>query len=121
YRARAHWTNTCRSLLRCSDSIRCSIRSGMIRAFKNSSSRPRRKNSKAQPDCSTERSHARHNMKYWEIIADNLKKAGWSLGYVSAVDSNGRTMWIADAYRDGSVSLCERMKKLRAFVELEAA
>ena len=32
----AHWTNTCRSLLRCSDSIRCSIRSGMIRASKNS-------------------------------------------------------------------------------------
>jgi hypothetical protein len=27
-------------------------------------------------------------MKYWEIIADNLKKAGWSLGCVSAVDSN---------------------------------
>ncbi len=28
-------------------------------------------------------------IKYWEIIADNLKKAGWSLGYVSAVDSPG--------------------------------
>jgi hypothetical protein len=26
-------------------------------------------------------------MKYWEIIADDLSKAGWSLGYVSAVDS----------------------------------
>jgi hypothetical protein len=26
------------------------------------------------------------SMKYWEIIADNLKKAGWSLGYVSAVN-----------------------------------
>jgi len=24
--------------------------------------------------------------KYWEIIADNLKKAGWSWGHVSAVD-----------------------------------
>jgi hypothetical protein len=21
-------------------------------------------------------------VKYWEIIADNLKKAGWSLGYI---------------------------------------
>jgi hypothetical protein len=29
-------------------------------------------------------------MKCWEIIADNLKKAGWSLGYVSAVDLLGR-------------------------------
>ena len=26
-------------------------------------------------------------MKYWEIIADNLSKAGWSWGYVSAVGS----------------------------------
>jgi hypothetical protein len=30
-------------------------------------------------------------MKSWEIIADNLKKRGWNLGYVSAVDSQGRT------------------------------
>jgi hypothetical protein len=39
-------------------------------------------------------------MKYWEIIADNLSKAGWSLGYVSALDSHGRTIWIVDAHRD---------------------
>ena len=32
----AHWLGPCRSLLRCSGSIRCSIRSGMIRASKNS-------------------------------------------------------------------------------------
>jgi len=38
-------------------------------------------------------------VKYWEFIADNLKEAGWSLGWVSAVDSNGRTIWIADAHR----------------------
>ena len=29
-------------------------------------------------------------VKYWEIIADNLSKAGWSWGYVSAVNSDGR-------------------------------
>jgi hypothetical protein len=34
-----------------------------------------------------------------EIVADNLKKAGWSLGYVSAIDSEGRTIWIVDAHR----------------------
>ena len=28
----------------------------------------------------------------WEIIADKLSKAGWSLGWVSAVDSSGRTI-----------------------------
>jgi hypothetical protein len=38
-------------------------------------------------------------MKYWEIIADNLKKAGWSWGCVSAVDSSGRTIFVADAHR----------------------
>ena len=31
-------------------------------------------------------------MKYWEIIADNLEKAGWSLVWVSAVDCTGRVM-----------------------------
>jgi len=36
-----------------------------------------------------------------------IPKAGWSLGYVSAIDSNGRTIWIADAHRDDeSASLC---------------
>jgi hypothetical protein len=39
-------------------------------------------------------------VKYGEIIADNLSKAGWSWGCVAAVDSNGRTIWIADAHRD---------------------
>ena len=46
------------------------------------------------------------SVKYWEIIADNLKKAGWSLGYVSAVDCEGRTIWIADAHRDGKRFRC---------------
>ena len=40
-------------------------------------------------------------VKYWEIIADNISKAGWSLGYVSAADCEGRTIWIADAHRGG--------------------
>src|SRR5215813_5098665 len=37
-------------------------------------------------------------MKSWEIIADNLSKAGWSLGWVSAPDRNGQTIWITDAH-----------------------
>jgi hypothetical protein len=28
-------------------------------------------------------------VKAWEIIADNLSKAGWSWGCVSAIDSEG--------------------------------
>jgi hypothetical protein len=40
-------------------------------------------------------------VKYWEIIADNLSKAGWSWGYVSTLDASGQTMWIVEAHRDG--------------------
>jgi hypothetical protein len=36
----------------------------------------------------------------WEIIADNLSKAGWSWGCVATVDREGRTIYIADAHRD---------------------
>jgi hypothetical protein len=39
-------------------------------------------------------------VKNWEIIADKLSKAGWSWGCVSAVDSEGRMLWIVDAHRD---------------------
>jgi hypothetical protein len=61
-------------------------------------------------------------MKYWEIIADNLKKRGWSLGCVSAIDSNGRTIWIADAHRDNGKRFVVRAdERLKAFMELEAA
>ncbi|PYL09933.1 MAG: hypothetical protein DME33_02755 [Verrucomicrobia bacterium] len=44
-------------------------------------------------------------VKYWEIIADNLSKAGWSWGCVSAMDFDGSNdLGIADAHCDnGSV------------------
>jgi hypothetical protein len=60
-------------------------------------------------------------MKYWEIIADNLSKAG-SWGCMSAIDSNGRTIWIADAHRgDGKRFVVRADEKLTAFLELESA
>jgi hypothetical protein len=60
-------------------------------------------------------------VKYWEIIADNLTKAGWSWGCVSAIDSRGRTMRIADAHRsDGQRFVVRTEEKLTAFMELEA-
>jgi hypothetical protein len=60
-------------------------------------------------------------LKCWEIIADKLSKAGWSLGWVSAVDSEGRTIWIVDAHRgDGKRFLVHGDEKLTAFLELEA-
>ena len=39
---------------------------------------------------------ARNRMRNWEVIADILSKAGWSWGCVSAIDSNGRTIGIAE-------------------------
>jgi hypothetical protein len=61
-----------------------------------------------------------HSVKYWEIIADNLSKAGWSWGCVSAIDSRGRTISVADAHRDdGKRFVVHADEKLTAFLELE--
>ena len=61
-------------------------------------------------------------MKSWEIIADNLSQAGWSYGYVSALDREGRTIWIADAHRDdGKRHVVRSNEILTAFLELESA
>ena len=60
-------------------------------------------------------------MKDWEIIADHLSKAGWSWGCASAVDVEGRTIWIVDAHRDdGNRFVVHADEKLTAFVELES-
>ena len=56
-------------------------------------------------------------MKYWEIIARNLKKRGWSLGWISALDREGRTIWIVDAHRaDGKRFVVRADNKLTAFM-----
>ena len=61
-------------------------------------------------------------MKYWEITADTLSKAGWSLGWVSALDCEGRAIWIVDAHRDDGKRFVVRADEtLTAFLELEAA
>jgi hypothetical protein len=61
-------------------------------------------------------------MKYWEIIADRLSKAGWSLGWVSAVDCNGRTIWIVDAHLDdGRRFVVRGDKKLTALLKVKTA
>jgi hypothetical protein len=58
----------------------------------------------------------------WQAFcADNLSKAGWSWGCVSAVDCEGRTIWIADAHRDdGKRFVVQADEKLTAFLELES-
>ena len=60
-------------------------------------------------------------MKYWEIIADNLHKAGLSLGWVSAIDLEGRIIWIVDAHGYGKRFIVRSDEILTAFVELERA
>jgi hypothetical protein len=61
-------------------------------------------------------------VKDWEIIADNLSKAAWSWGCVSALDREGRTIWIADAHRDdGKRFIVRADEMLTAFVELQRA
>ena len=61
-------------------------------------------------------------VKYWELIADNLSKAGWSWGCVATVDRDGGTLWIADAHRDDGKRFVVRAdEKLTVFVELESA
>jgi hypothetical protein len=53
---------------------------------------------------------------------NNLHKAGWSLGWVTALDLEGRTIWIVDAHRDdGKRFVVHADEKLRAFLELERA
>jgi hypothetical protein len=71
--------------------------------------------------CGEEKGQDQLRVNYWEIIADNLKKRGWSLGYVSTLDSRGRTIWIADAHRDdGKRFVVHADEKLTAFLELES-
>ena len=67
-------------------------------------------------------------MTYWsrplalKAESNALSKAGWNLGYVSAIDSNGRTIWIADTHRDnGKRFVVHADEKLSAFLELESA
>jgi len=53
-------------------------------------------------------------VKDWEIIADDLSKSGFSLGWVSAIDLEGRTIWIVDAHRDGKRFVVRADEKLTA-------
>jgi len=60
-------------------------------------------------------------VKYWEITADNLSKAGWNWGWVSALDREGRTIWIADAHGYGKRFIVGADEILTAFLELQSA
>ena len=59
--------------------------------------------------------------RYWEVIADNLSKAGGSWGCASVADSKDRTIWIVDAHGYGKRFIVHADEKLTAFLELECA
>ena len=70
--------------------------------------------------CGEQKRHNPINVKFWEVIADNLSKAGWSWGCVSTVDSNGQTIFVANAHRDnGKRFIVTADEKLTAFLELQ--
>ena len=51
------------------------------------------------------------------IIADNLSKTGWSLGRISALNLEGRTIWIVDAHGYGKHLIVRADEMLTAFVD----
>jgi hypothetical protein len=55
-------------------------------------------------------------VKDWEMIADNLHKAGWSLGWVSVLNLEGRTVWIVDAHGYGKRFIVRADELLTAFL-----
>ena len=60
-------------------------------------------------------------MKYWKTIANKIIKAGFSLGWVSALDLEGRTIWIVDAHGYGKRFIVRADELLTAFLELQRA
>ena len=60
-------------------------------------------------------------MKYWKTIANKIIKAGFSLGWVSALDLEGRTIWIVDAHGYGKRFIVRADEMLTAFLELQRA
>jgi hypothetical protein len=61
-------------------------------------------------------------VKYWEVIVDNLKQAGWNCGCISSTDQKSRQFWVAAAEREDAGRFIVRAdEKLTAFLELELA
>jgi len=54
-------------------------------------------------------------------LVNNIIKARFSVGWVSAVDDHGRTVGLLNARRDGKRFVLRSDEKLVVFVELERA
>ena len=76
------------------------------------------------PTASLEKGRRSTGQKFMRLPERVAKqsKADWSWGCVSAIDSSGRTIFVADAHRGhGKRFVVHADEKLTAFVELEAA
>ena len=72
--------------------------------------------------CGEQKSQNAVRVKCWEMIADNLKKAGWRYGCISSTDHEGRQFWLVAAQReDTGRSIVRADEKLTAFLEPESA
>jgi hypothetical protein len=61
-------------------------------------------------------------VKHWEIITDNLQKAGWNCGCIASTDDEGRQFWVVAAERsDAGRFIVHSDEMLTAFLELHAA
>ena len=61
-------------------------------------------------------------MKYWEIIIENLRNAGWNYHCMATTDGKGRPIWVVAAEReDAGRFIVHEDGVLTAFVELQAA
>jgi len=59
-------------------------------------------------------------MKYWEIIADNLSKLGWSWGCSTQIQPDGSVLHCVDAHHnDGRRFIVWADEQLTAFLEVE--
>jgi hypothetical protein len=69
-----------------------------------------------------EQRFTRSRVKSWEIIAENVRKAGWSWGWISSTDHEGRQFWVVAAERgDAGRFIVRADEKLTALTELERA
>ena len=61
------------------------------------------------------------NAEQQAIIVNKIIKAGFSMGWVSALDGNGRTVWIVDAHGYRKRFIVRADEILTAFLEAERA
>ena len=61
-------------------------------------------------------------MKYWQIIIENLRNAGWNCGCMATTDRKGRSIWVVAAERsDAGRFIVHADQELPSFLELESA